>query len=93
MSLLSVDGRDVNFGQLTALRGVSLNLAEGQTLFVTGPNGAGKSTLLKVIAGTVRARSGRVSFADRSDRRKVARGYRPAGVLAWCPRGARSSTR
>ena len=64
MTLLSVQNIAVNYGQLNALRDVSLNLDEGRTLFITGPNGAGKSTLLKVIAGTVRARAGRVVFAD-----------------------------
>lgn len=65
MTLLSVESVDVNYGQLTALRNVTLRLDEGQTLFVTGPNGAGKSTLLKVIAGTVRPRAGQVVFADK----------------------------
>ncbi|MGD0639260.1 MAG: ABC transporter ATP-binding protein [Roseiarcus sp.] len=62
MTLLSIDHIAVNYGQLTALRDVSLRLEEGHTLFVTGPNGAGKSTLLKVVAGTVRPRAGQVTF-------------------------------
>ena len=60
MTLLSVENLVVRYGQLTALRGVSLELAEGETLFVTGPNGAGKSTLLKAIAGVVAPASGRI---------------------------------
>ncbi|MGD0563219.1 MAG: ABC transporter ATP-binding protein [Roseiarcus sp.] len=62
MTLLSVDHISVNYGQLTALRDVSLRLDAGQTLFVAGPNGAGKSTLLKAIAGTVKPRQGQVTF-------------------------------
>jgi branched-chain amino acid transport system ATP-binding protein len=62
VTLLSIDHIAVNYGQLTALRDVSLRLEEGHTLFVTGPNGAGKSTLLKVVAGTVRPRAGQVTF-------------------------------
>ena len=62
MTLLSIDHIAVNYGQLTALRDVSLRLEEGHTLFVTGPNGAEKSTLLKVVAGTVRPRAGQVTF-------------------------------
>jgi branched-chain amino acid transport system ATP-binding protein len=65
VTLLSLEGIAVNYGQLTALRDVSLTLAEGRTLFVTGPNGAGKSTLLKVIAGTVQPRLGQVAFAGK----------------------------
>ena len=62
MTLLAVDRVTVNYGQLTALRDVSLRLEAGQTLFVAGPNGAGKSTLLKAIAGTVKPRHGQVTF-------------------------------
>lgn len=51
--MLKVENITVRYGQLTALRGLSLEMAEGETLFVTGPNGAGKSTLLKAIAGVV----------------------------------------
>lgn len=65
MTLLSVDHVSVNYGKLTALRDVSLQLQEGRTLFVSGPNGAGKSTLLKVIAGAVKPKLGEVHFAGR----------------------------
>lgn len=65
MTLLSVEGVIVRYGQLTALRGVSLSLAEGETLFVTGPNGAGKSTLLKAIAGVVAPKAGGIALGGR----------------------------
>lgn len=65
MTLLSVDDVVVRYGQLTALRGVSLRLDQGETLFVTGPNGAGKSTLLKAIAGVVAPKAGGIAFAGR----------------------------
>jgi branched-chain amino acid transport system ATP-binding protein len=63
VSLLSVENLTVRYGQLTALRGVSLHIAEGETLFVTGPNGAGKSTLLKAIAGVVAPAEGTIRLA------------------------------
>ena len=62
MSLLTVDNISVRYGQLTALRKVSLTMAEGETLFVTGPNGAGKSTMLKAIAGVVIPREGFITL-------------------------------
>ena len=61
--MLEVQGLTVRYGQLTALRDVSLRLEEGETLFVTGPNGAGKSTLLKAIAGVVAPAHGRITMA------------------------------
>lgn len=65
MSLLEVQDIAVRYGQLTALRKVSIALDEGDTLFITGPNGAGKSTLLKAIAGVVVPRQGEIRFDGR----------------------------
>jgi branched-chain amino acid transport system ATP-binding protein len=62
MTLLAVDNITVRYGRLTALRGISLRIAEGEILFVTGPNGAGKSTLLKAIAGVVPPVSGSITM-------------------------------
>jgi branched-chain amino acid transport system ATP-binding protein len=62
MTLLAVDDITVSYGRLTALRGITLELAEGEVLFVTGPNGAGKSTLLNAIAGVVPPGSGRIAI-------------------------------
>ena len=60
MTSLAVDNITVRYGRLTALRGISLMIAEGEVLFVTGPNGAGKSTLLNAIAGVVPLISGSI---------------------------------
>ena len=62
MTLLAVDNITVRYGRLTALRGISLKIAEGEVLFVTGPNGAGKSTLLNAIAGVVPPISGSITM-------------------------------
>jgi branched-chain amino acid transport system ATP-binding protein len=62
MTLLAVDNITVRYGRLTALRGVTLKIAEGEVLFVTGPNGAGKSTLLNAIAGVVLPISGSITI-------------------------------
>ncbi len=66
MTLLALAGLTVRYGRLTALRDVSLNLEEGEILFVTGPNGAGKSTLLKAIAGVVAPAGGTIGFAGQA---------------------------
>ncbi|MCA6123833.1 ABC transporter ATP-binding protein [Bradyrhizobium sp. WSM 1704] len=62
MTLLAVDDITVSYGRLTALRGVTLKIDEGEILFVTGPNGAGKSTLLNAIAGVVPPGSGSITI-------------------------------
>jgi branched-chain amino acid transport system ATP-binding protein len=62
MTLLAVDDITVRYGRLTALRGVTLSISEGEILFVTGPNGAGKSTLLNAIAGVVPHVSGAITL-------------------------------
>lgn len=62
MTLLAVDDITVRYGRLTALRGVTLSITEGEILFVTGPNGAGKSTLLNAIAGVVPPVSGAITL-------------------------------
>ncbi|MGF6432330.1 ABC transporter ATP-binding protein [Bradyrhizobium sp. Pha-3] len=67
MTLLAVDDITVSYGRLTALRGLTLKIDEGEILFVTGPNGAGKSTLLNAIAGVVPPGSGSIMI----DRAKI----------------------
>jgi branched-chain amino acid transport system ATP-binding protein len=62
MTLLAVDDITVRYGRLTALRGLTLSISEGEVLFVTGPNGAGKSTLLNAIAGVVPHVSGAITL-------------------------------
>jgi ABC-type branched-subunit amino acid transport system ATPase component len=59
-----LDAHDVTvqFGGLTALRDVSIQVAKGTIVGLLGPNGAGKSTLLGVLSGDVMPKSGRVSL-------------------------------
>jgi branched-chain amino acid transport system ATP-binding protein len=63
-ALLELEDVDARYGQVTALRGVSLSVEEGEAVAVLGANGAGKTTLLRSVSGSVR-RSGAVRFAGR----------------------------
>jgi branched-chain amino acid transport system ATP-binding protein len=56
----------VHFGGITALDGVSLELAPGEVLGVIGPNGAGKTTLFNVICGFVQPQSGALEWKGRT---------------------------
>jgi branched-chain amino acid transport system ATP-binding protein len=60
MSLLELQDVEVAYGDLPALRGVTLALEEGETLSVVGANGAGKTTMLRTISGLLRPRAGRI---------------------------------
>ena len=53
------------FGHVTALNGVSMRVAYGETLGILGDNGAGKSTLIKILTGYHRPDAGQVFVADR----------------------------
>jgi branched-chain amino acid transport system ATP-binding protein len=61
LSLLELQGVEARYGQVKALHGVTLRVAEGELVAVLGANGAGKTTTLRAISGTVR-RSGDVLF-------------------------------
>lgn len=63
MALLEVDNLHVYYGQIHALKGISLQVELGKIVTLIGANGAGKSTTLKTISGLLRPRQGRVTLA------------------------------
>jgi len=63
--LLEVEGLDVYYGAVHALKGVSLHAEPGEIVTLIGANGAGKTTLLRTISGLIRARAGTVRFDGR----------------------------
>ncbi len=60
--LLEVEGLNVYYGAIQAIKGVSFRLDEGEIVTLIGANGAGKSTTLKTISGLIRARTGAIKF-------------------------------
>jgi sulfate transport system ATP-binding protein len=63
--ILTIDAIDKNFGQVSALSGLSLEVRDGEFLAVLGPSGAGKTTLLRVLAGLDTPDRGRVLLGGR----------------------------
>jgi branched-chain amino acid transport system ATP-binding protein len=61
-NILSVQGVTKLFGNLHALDGVSLDVAEKRVSILIGPNGSGKTTLINVVSGLYKADSGKVLF-------------------------------
>ena len=60
--MLRVEGIDVFYGDLQALRGVGFEVGKGEVVSVIGSNGAGKSTTLKTVSGILRPRKGTIEF-------------------------------
>jgi branched-chain amino acid transport system ATP-binding protein len=63
--VLEIDGVHVYYGAIHALKGVSLNVREGEIVTLIGANGAGKSTTLRAINGLNRPRQGTIRFQGR----------------------------
>jgi branched-chain amino acid transport system ATP-binding protein len=61
--LLSVRGVETYYGNIRALKGVDIDVNEGEIVTLIGSNGAGKSTLMMTIFGNPRARSGAITYA------------------------------
>jgi branched-chain amino acid transport system ATP-binding protein len=84
--MLALRGLEAGYGDATVLRGVALEVGEGETVALVGANGAGKSTLLKTISGLVRARAGTVELCG-EDVTNVAAAHRITRGLAHVPEG------
>ena len=63
MALLALENVQTYYGHVHALKGISLEVNEGQVVTLIGANGAGKSTTLRTISGLIRPRTGRIVFA------------------------------
>ncbi|MCZ4058096.1 ABC transporter ATP-binding protein [Pantoea sp. LMR881] len=86
--LLEFEAVDVFYGPLQALKGVSLTVAEGETVALIGANGAGKSTLLMSIFGQPRIASGEIRFRGESISHKSTHFIAASGI-AQAPEGRR----
>ena len=71
--MLALEGVEAGYGDVVAVRDVSLEVRAGEVVALVGSNGAGKTTTLRTIGGLVRPRRGRITFdGDRIDGRTSA---------------------
>lgn len=60
--LLEVEDLRVNYGHIQALKGISLNVKQGEVVAILGANGAGKTTLMRTLSGLLAPHSGTIRF-------------------------------
>lgn len=88
MNALEVQGLEVAYGAVRALKGVSLSVGQGEVITLLGANGAGKSTTLRAISGLLRPRAGSITYRGEALTR-----LSPAQIvrrgIAHCPEGRR----
>jgi branched-chain amino acid transport system ATP-binding protein len=62
MSILKIDNVHTYYGNIHALKGISLDIEQGEIVTLIGGNGAGKTTTLRTISGLLKPREGSVTF-------------------------------
>ncbi len=87
-TMLDVAGVRTFYGQIEALKGVSITVEKGEIVALIGANGAGKSTLLMTICGRPQAREGHVEFEGRNITRLPTHDIAHLGI-AQSPEGRR----
>ena len=87
-TILQVNGVTAFYGRIQALRGVDIEVKEGEIVTLIGANGAGKSTLMMTICGRPKARDGSILFEDRDISRMETYDIMRLG-LAQSPEGRR----
>ena len=64
--MLKIEDINVYYGNIHALKGISVEVKEGDIVTLIGANGAGKSTILRTISGLLRAKTGNILFEGKS---------------------------
>ncbi|KMY45592.1 amino acid ABC transporter ATPase [Bacillus sp. FJAT-27916] len=64
--MLHVDNVTVYYGNIQAIKGVTLDIQEGEIVTLIGANGAGKSTLLKTVSGLLKPKEGGILYEGKS---------------------------
>ena len=88
MSMLKIEDLNVYYGSIHALKGVSLEVNEGEIVTLIGANGAGKSTLLKTVSGLLKPKTGTIDYMNKSIAGRQAQEIVKAGI-SQVPEGRR----
>ncbi len=86
--MLEIKDLEVGFGGITALKGISLSVADGEVVTLIGANGAGKTTTLRTVSGLVKPRTGRI-LVDGQDITRLSAQARVKRGLVQVPEGRR----
>jgi branched-chain amino acid transport system ATP-binding protein len=86
--VLSVENLECRYGKVSAVRGLSLEVRQGELVTLIGANGAGKTTTLKAISGVLRPAGGRIKFEGEDITGIPAKRIIERGI-AHCPEGRR----
>jgi len=86
--VLEIRDVECRYGRVSAVRGLSIDVNDGELVSLIGTNGAGKTTTLKCISGLVRAVEGRIVFDGKDITRSTPGDILAAGI-AHCPEGRR----
>lgn len=91
MTMLEVKDLNVFYGNIHAIKNVSLNVEEGEIVTLIGANGAGKTTILQTISGIIRAKNGTISYNNKNISKERAHKINRMGI-AQVPEGRRIFT-
>jgi len=84
--VLTVENLECRYGKVSAVRGLSLDVKQGELVTLIGANGAGKTTTLKAISGVLRPAAGRIRFDGEEITGMPAKQIIARGI-AHCPEG------
>jgi branched-chain amino acid transport system ATP-binding protein len=86
--MLKVEGIETWYGAIQALKGISLDVKQGEIVALLGANGAGKSTTIKTVTGLLKPARGRIEFLGQDITGREAEDIAEAGI-ACVPEGRR----
>ncbi|MCV9935088.1 ABC transporter ATP-binding protein [Boseaceae bacterium BT-24-1] len=96
--MLAIEGLKVRYGAVEALKGISLQVGQGEVVTLIGGNGAGKSTLMRAIGGLVKVAGGTIRFENRDitdirghDCVRLGIGHSPEGRLVFGDQSVRDN--